>query len=641
MRIPINWLEEHVRLPSKLSELTNRLTYAGHMLDKIDKINENTVIDLELRGNRADCYSIMGIAKEVSALFKTPLKKVELLKIKSGQKVKDINITVKSAYLQRVMAIKITDVKIGKSPSWLKDRLMEYGITPINNLVDLTNYVMVETGQPMHAFDFDKIGSDLEIRTAEKNEKIVTFLGNEIVLDNDDLVWANKGSILSVAGAIGGKNHSISDDTKTILLETASYDQANIRRTVHKHNLLTDAGLRHEKDLDPNLVELGFCRFLYLLDKNGWGDIAEPALDFYPKPIHPWKVSLNYDYLKSFSGVDINKENLKVDLKWLNFITQEETAEKIDVLCPTYRTDVKLEEDLIEEIIRLYGYEKIPASVLSLEIPKNITPDYVNQEIELKNHIIHLGYDEVISSPFVIPDYQKLNFSLSEKASPVTIINRPSPEIEEMRMTLIPSLLGFVKKIINERGEEARIFEIGKIYFQKNDKYIEKRVLGISYWKKSKKGFRKFKGYLDSLIKLMRLADIKFKAIKIPQIYNSYNLILNNEIVGVGGQIDDIYFAEIYLDALLGKSEKQKVNLWQKYPPQIEDLTIKIPKQVEIGKVIQSIKSANKMISKVTFTDRYKDNYTFRIYYQHSDKTLSDKEVEEIRKVIVSAVKKQ
>ena len=166
MRIPINWLEEHVRLPSKLSELTNRLTYAGHMLDKIDKINENTVIDLELRGNRADCYSIMGIAKEVSALFKTPLKKVELQKIVTSQKVKDINITVKSAYLQRVMAIKITDAKIGKSPSWLKDRLMEYGITPINNLVDLTNYVMVETGQPMHAFDFDKIGSDLEIRTA-------------------------------------------------------------------------------------------------------------------------------------------------------------------------------------------------------------------------------------------------------------------------------------------------------------------------------------------------------------------------------------------------------------------------------------------------------------------------------------------
>jgi phenylalanyl-tRNA synthetase beta chain len=642
MRIPLNWLSKYVKLPENQAKLTDGLTSIGHMLDKLDKVNGRVVIDLELRGNRADCYSILGIAREVSAIFKTPviIPKMDT-NIKTTSRIRGIKLETESKYVQRVMMVKIDDVLVADSPNWLRESLEEYGIQSINNIVDLTNYVMVETGQPMHAFDLSKIGSILNIRLAKEGERITTFLDEQITLTNDDLVWANEDSVLSVAGAIGGKHHSISEHTKNVLLESASYNQSNIRRTVHRHNLLTDAGIRHEKELDPNLVEFGIKRFNYLLNKNGWGKIKEGIYDYYPKPVKPWKLSLNFKYLDTLSGFIIEKEDVKEILKRLNFEFVKEDKEDIELLCPTYRTDVVREEDLIEEVLRLYGYEKIPAKTLSLEIPINITPSFIKQEVEIKNAMASLGFDEVISIPFVKPKLQKYNKYLIHAYSPLTVINRPSPELEEMRMTIAPNIIDFVKKIIDERGSDARIFEIGKVYYQKDSKFVEQRVLGIGFWAKSKGDYHKFRGFLDSLFKLLRISKVNFVLKEISFIKNSYYINFENEIIGVGGQINDIHFVEIYLDIILGKPSKPKVNLWPKYPPQIEDLTVKIPLQIAVGKVISLIKSTDKIISDIELKDVYKKNYTFRIYYQDPDKTLSDYEIKTIReKVITNLIRK-
>ena len=640
MRIPLNWLRQYVKLPDNQVKLTDGLTFIGHMLDRKDSINGNIVIDLELRGNRADCYSILGIAREVSALFKTPVKIPDIdTNITTSHIVKGINLETKSKYVQRVMMVKIDNVLVTKSPEWLKESLKEYGIQSINNIVDLTNFVMVETGQPMHAFDLSKIGTFLEIRLAKKDEKITTFLDQEITLTNDDLVWANEDSVLSVAGAIGGKHHSITENTVNVLLEAASYNQSNIRRTIHRHNLLTDAGIRHEKELDPNLVEFGIKRFIYLLNKNGWGKIKEGIFDYYPKPVKPWRLSLSYKYLETIIGFEIEKKSVKEILERLNFKIVKEDQEEISLLCPTYRTDVTQEEDLIEEVLRIYGYENIPSKTLSLEIPKNITPLYITQEIEIKNAMLSLGFDEVISIPFVKPKLQKYNKYLTDAFYPLAVINRPSPDLEEMRMTTTPNIIDFVKKIINERGSEARIFEVGKIYYQKDNKFIEQRVLGIGFWAKSKGDYHKFRGYLDSLLKLQKIANAELVLKEISLIKNSYYINLNRKIIGAGGQINDIHFVEIYLDAILGKSSKSKVNLWPKYPPQIEDLTVEIPKRVGVGKVISLIKSSDKLISYIELKDVYQQNYTFRIYYQHPSKTMSDNEVKIIRNKITTTLK--
>ena len=635
MRFPINWLKEYVSLPDKLSVLTDRLTMAGHMLDKIDEVNENRILDLELRGNRADCYSIRGIAREISAIFDKQLKELPLYQdTKHTHALKDFTINAESQFVKRVMAIRIKDVKITPSPPEIRRRLEEYGIPALNNIVDLTNYVMLETGQPMHAFDSEKLGKFLKVRLAKVGEEITTFQDMNIKLISDDLVWADEKSVLSVAGAVGGKYHSISDMTTHVLLEAASYNQANIRRTVHRHYLLTDAGIRHEKELDSNLVEEGIKRFLYLLKKYNWGSIDGGIFDYYPKPVKPRTLILNFNYLTSLSGLIIEKDAVLKILKRLYFNIISVNDNEIEVQIPTFRTDVEGQEDVIEEILRILSYDEISTKTLALEIPENITPDFIKQENDIKNSLTSLGFDEIISLPFVNPELQKYNLLLSDKASPITIENRPSPEIEEMRMTILPSLISYVTKIKNERGESARIFEVGKIYYQKNSKYIENRALGIAYWNKKNNDFRKFKGYLEAFLKLMQITEMQYSSADNSGLAKSFNIRVKKAVIGIGGMLQDTYFTEIYLDKLLDNAAVIPVALWPNFPPQIEDLTLIIPTKTEIGKVIAAIQSTHDQLTEVRLMDIFGDSYTFRISYQSPNRTLTDSEVDKIRKEI-------
>ncbi len=612
MKVPLNWLKQYIKLPKSQKALTDQLTMAGHMLDKVEIINKQTIIDLELRGNRADCYSMLGIAREVSALFKTPVKNLPLYsKLKKVKSLDNYNFEIITPIVKRIMMTTINEIKLQESPNWLKDNLKAYGVESINNIVDLTNFVMLETGQPMHAFDSDKLGKNLVIRLAKNRETMTTFVGKKVILTKDDLVFSNKKFIVSIAGAIGEKEYSISNATKNILIEAANYDRANIRRTIHRHNLFTDAGIRHEKDLDPNLVSDGINRFLYLIEKNGWGKINNLVFDYYPRPVKPWRVTVNYDYFKTLAGIEIDTKIIKSILSRLNFKIIKIDTKSLTVVVPTYRTDVVMEEDLIEEILRIYGYDKIPNQILSLEIPKDITPEYIKQELNIKTQALAVGLTEVISSSFVKPVYANNNS--------VSLINAPSPENKFMRTTLLPNLLEHIEKIINERGEYAQLFEIGKIYLKEKNKYQEKRKLGIIYWDKEKGNYKNFKGIIDALITKLNISEIDYQI----------SLCEPNK---------KIYFVEIDLDEVLGKTQKYFAKLWPKYPPQIEDLTFVFPGQVRIGDITNSIYNLQSIIYKVEYRDRFEDAYTFRIYYQDPEKTLTNKEVEEIRNKIINLV---
>jgi phenylalanyl-tRNA synthetase beta chain len=644
MKIPLNWLKEFVKLPKSETELTHKLTMVGHMLDKKEVISGETVIDLELRGNRADCYSILGIAREVSAIYKTPVKYPnELSKMKIVKNLQDCNLTVKTPLVKRVMMVKIKDVKIISSPKWLAERLKAYGIDSINNIVDLTNYVMVETGEPMHAFDLDKLGKNLEIRLALNNEKITTFQDMVITLTSDDQVWTNGTEVLSVAGAIGGKYHSITENTKNILLEAASYDRANIRRTVHKHNLLTDAGIRHEKELDPNLVETAISRFLYLVKENGWGKVEEGVFDYYPQPAKPWKLKVKLEKIKSLGGVDIAAGEVKSILGSLNFQIINSDKNQIEVLVPTYRTDVTVEEDIVEEILRIYGYDKIPVNILSLEIPDVVTPAFIDQELEIKQHLVALGFNEVISSTFVKENLLNLNSLFDEGiAKRVELSNPPSPDNKVLRMTLLPNLYEFTEKIINERGAATSLFEIGKIYYKDKEKYFEKRKIGIIGWKKDGFGFAKFKGVVDGLFLKNNIRNITYSSTPLSIGLNeTFSISAGKEIIGYGGKYKNIYFCEIDLDSILNKSEEYHTTLWPKYPPQIEDHNFVFPEKTKIGEVMDAIKNIDSNVSNLELIDTYKKTYTIRIWYQNPNKTLTDKEVEEIRTKILLKVKEK
>ena len=645
MNIPIFWLKDYIKLPNDLANLTNKLTLVGHMLDKITQVDNETVVDLELRGNRADCYSLMGIAREVSALYKTPVKNPPSYhKLKRVTQLAECKNTIKTGYVKRVMMVALKDVIICNSPLWLKKRLNAYDIPSINNIVDLTNFVMLETGEPTHAFDLDKLGNEIEIRLAKDGEKMTTFLDQTLTLTKDDLVWANKDSLLSIAGAIGAKHRSILPSTKNVLLEAASYDRVNIRKSIYRHNLLTDAGIRHEKDLDPNLVEPAIYRYLQIISENKWGTIIPYIFDYYPKPVKPWPVNLVYSHLENLAGVKVKPSQIEEILSWLNCKIVNRSVKGLKVLIPTYRTDVTLEEDLIEEILRIYGYDQIPIQTLDLEIPKDVTPPYIYQEINLKNAVSALGFDEAITLSFVKEKYQPLNKNLEvTNLQPVAILNAPSPDTKMLRASLLPNLYEVAKKAIDERSDEIALFEIGKIFIKSKKGYKEKRKLGLIYWKKDFAQINLvFKGYLEALFKKISLEYTEYReSLDVSNLSEAFEIIINKDVVGVVGKYQNFNFAEIYLDAIIDKTIKLKAYLWPKFPPQIEDLTLTFPGRTKIGDVLHSIMRLDKLISKAELTTIFNDAYTFRLWYQDPNKTLTDLEVTEIRKKILKVVKQK
>lgn len=644
MRIPINWLKDYVELPFNIRELGERLTMVGHMFDKVEKNNNETIIDLELRGNRADCYSIIGIAREISAIYEKPLllPKIFKTRLKKVENLKEIKLKIKSELVKRLMMVVIRDVKNAPSPDWMKDRLKAYGIPSINNIVDTTNYVMVETGEPMHAFDLDSLGKEIEIRLAKPGETLTTFEGTKLTFTKEDLIFANKKSPLSVAGAIGGKDFSINSLTKSILVEAANYERANIRRTCRRHNLMTEAGLRHEKELDPNLVFFAMLRFLELIKENNCGTIEPEILDFYPEPRKEITLSLNYENLEKIGGLKIDRQVAKKIIESLYFSIKKEDLNQIIVSVPTFRTDVVEEADLIEEVLRIYGYEKIPAQTLALEIPNEVTLPEIRQEERFRNSLVPLGFDEVISSAFVYEKDKHSNLSIdnSKDLDPVLVTNPPSPDFEMMRISLLPNLLAFTKKVGDERGERAQFFEIGKIYFKDKKNYLEKRKLGIIYWQKEKINFFDFKGYLEALLSTLGIKNFDFKESKNPVfIEHQFEISISNSVFAYGGKAkNDNYFVEIDLDSLLGQEQVIMASFWPKFPPIIEDLSFEIINKTPIRNIIDIIFKTSSVVKNIQLISSFGSTSTLRIVYSSPHKTLSEIEVKQIREKYLKTI---
>jgi phenylalanyl-tRNA synthetase beta chain len=390
-----------------------------------------------------------------------------------------------------------------------------------------------------------------------------------------------------------------------------------------------------EAKVNDRLVRFG-------IRDQGWGDIEKEVYDYYPKTLAPWKLKLSYDYLETVSGLLISKKTIKEILLSLHFEIIKDTTKELEVLVPTYRTDVTLEEDLIEEILRIYSYDQIPTQTLSLSIPDDVTPNFIKQEKRVRNSLVELGFDEVISLPFVRKDFLSLNTSFPDKpVSPVTILNRPSPDFEYLRMSMFPNLYEFTKKIIDERGTTSHIFEVGKVYTKKGSEYSEKRKVGIIYWEKDA-SFAKFKGLVDGFFQKLFIQSIKYKLVtrEMPILQNSFSIHAKSDMIGIGGMYKNMYFVEIDLDILLEKEGKPKAIMWSKYPPQIEDITLLVPERTHIGDIVDCMKE-EKAINDVQLVTVYDNAYTFRLWYQDEKKTLQDKEVEEVRNKILHALKKQ
>lgn len=654
-----NWLKEYVKLP-KPEKLAQVLTMYAFEVEELKKIKGDYVLDIDVLPNRGpDCFSHIGIARECAALTNSKFQ-ITNSKLKEDKKLKTkdfISVNVKDDCI-RYTARVITDVKIGSSPKWIQERLKVCGLRPINNIVDAANYVMLETGQPLHAFDLDKIeGKRIIVRRAKKGEEIIALDNEKYRLDQDILIIADAKSPLAIAGIKGGKKAEIDKNTKTIVLESANFDSRVIRKSSQKLGLKTDASLRFEHSLDPNLTETGIDRVAGIIQDIAKGQIASGLVDFYPKKVLPKKIKLDLKYVEKLLGVKISQKEIKDIFKRLGFKYKGDIVE-----VPTFRLDISLPEDLIEEIGRIYGYEKIPSTfpVVSL-IPskRNLEIFWENMT---KDILKELGFTEVYNYSFIGEKKAKV-FGYEGKGI-IEVENPMSKEQRYLRPSLIPNLL---KNVVDNFRyfDEIKIFELGKTFMNKGQ--TEKKMLsGLIAQKKGGDEFYRLKGVMDSLLNKLGISDIWYdeheatpeqSKISIWQSGKIAEIKIGNEEMGFLGEISSkilkngkVIVFDIDFEKLTKLcSEEHEYQPISQYPAAVRDLAILVPMDVKVVDVLNKINIAGgALVRDVDLFDIYegegivqgKKNLAFHIVYQAEDRTLKSEEIDAIQNKIIKTLEK-
>jgi phenylalanyl-tRNA synthetase beta chain len=462
-------------LPKSARQVANDLTMIGHFCDGFEKKNGKEVISLEVRQNRGDCLGYFGIAKELSTLYELPMRvnKTRLSIPKKDSKIK-IEVTAKKE-TKRIMAATISGVKNKPSPKWLTDFLALHDIKSINTIVDLTNYIMLWYGIPNHAFDTAKIGNKLTWELNKgKYQSFVSLDGTKISLKNDTFQVSSQNKAVSLAGIVGGKNSAISLNTKETLVEMAIYDRSKVRQDSRKLRIITEASTRLDKELDTELIPQSFFHLIKLITDNCGGKIAGEIFDYYPKK--PTKKSISFDFKKPslYSGVEIPEEFCRKIFKNLGCEINDN-----NIVPPSHRKDISLEEDLIEEAIRFWGYQKIPNDQpITYKKLKDVTPKIIYLIDKTRNILTKLGYDEIRSWPLVSKNKPEKS-NQSKNLKPIFTENSINSNYTALRTSIITSLIKQLKQYRKYKLPQPKFFEIGKVYYRKKEGFCEHYSLGI------------------------------------------------------------------------------------------------------------------------------------------------------------------
>lgn len=675
MLFSYNWLQSFFKQklpkPKKLADL---LMMHSFEVEEVKKKGNDFIIDLDILPNRIpDCASHIGIAREISAVlnYKLKEKKYELKENKNKNAKNYLEVKVEDKKLcSRYCARVIKEVKVGPSPKWLKEKLLTCGLQPINNIVDATNYIMLETGQPLHAFDFEKLSNKISgnsratiiVRKAKKGEKITTLEGKKYILSREDLVIANSKTILAIAGVKGGKKAEIDKGTKTIVLESANFERVSVYKTSKKLKLQTDASIRFSAGLDPNLAKEAVDKVAVLIQEIAGGNILSGIIDFYPKKVLPKIIKLDLNYVKSLLGIEIPLKRIIDILKSLGFSVRQQSIVNCQWLIatiPTFRRDFSIEEDLIEEVGRIYGYENFPSklSILQTSLPQK------NKELalieKLRNLMKGLGFTETYNYSFISgKDAEFFSTKGKENLHLIELLNPVSSNIKYLRFSLIPNILKAVK-LNQKRFSDIKFFEIGKIF----KKGKEKRFFGAVFVGKEK--FFEIKGILNCILRELGIfGDIYIPCLKTMRIWEKSSFAeikVKKETLGFLGEISkktlDFYnikrpvFAfEIDFRVLLGLfKEKRDFRPIPLYPETIRDLSVIVPQSALAGDLIEKIYSKGKnLVMDIEVFDVYEGsplqkgekNISFHIIYRAKDRTLTAKEVDKIQENIIKELEK-
>lgn len=669
MKFSYTWLKDYLPALPKPETLAKDLTLKSFEIEKTEKAGADYILEVKIPPNRfSDASGHLGLAKEISAVLNLKIKE-PALKIKEAAEKSSSRLMVKindSEGCSRYSARIITGVKVKPSPKWLVERITSCGLQPINNIVDASNFVMLETGQPLHCFDYDKIAGQsikpIIVRRAKKQETVVALDGKTYELNPGIIVIADPKQPLAIAGIKGGQSSGIDNETTDIILESANFDPVTVRLASRSLNLITDASTRFEHGIDPNLTETAINRLASVIQKVAGGNISKGIVDAYPHKQSKKALGFNLTQFKEFSGFAIPTNQIKDIFKRLGFTVAKQTANNLVVIAPTGRLDIERFEDLAEEILRIYDYNKIP-EVPATGILSSASP---NEEMvwrrQIKKTLAALGLNEVYNYAF-ISKTDLTNYELKPEET-IEIANPISSEFEFLRPTLIINLLKNTGS--NFRFyDEVKIFELTKV-FQKGavEPYEEWRLAGlISHKDKKAHSFLELKGAVEKMFEAFGLWDLEFHDLK----QNSWLLSgrsaeikINDESLGLIGEINPAltqkynegYPAVVFeMDlAKIVKSVQEELEYepLAKFPAVVRDISLLVNAETRVSEILNIINdSENKILRDVDLFDIYegekiganKKSLSFHLIFQAPDHTLTTEEIGKSLEKIISNLK--
>ncbi|MFH1829783.1 MAG: phenylalanine--tRNA ligase subunit beta [Pseudomonadota bacterium] len=680
MKVPFKWLKEFADIKQTPPKVADRLTMSGLEVESIEDLGREAVFDIGVTPNRADCLSVVGVAREVSAITGCKFKGLRVKTLKgTGAIKKKLSVSVhKKARCPRYAARIIEDVRVGTSPSWMAARLAACGIRSINNIVDATNYVMLETGQPFHAFDQNDIaGGKIIVRLAEDGAKFTTLDGVVRELTSDDLLICDADGPIALAGVMGGENSEVKYSTTNIVLESAYFEPTGVRRTSKRLGLTSESSRRFERGVDPNNVVNALNRLTELIVETAGGKPSVDLIDVYPKKIVPKRISITSSETNRILGTALKPSQIPKLLKRVGLTVKKPRGESVSVSVPTFRPDLTRPIDLIEEIARIYGYVSINETQPEVRMESLYRPRYFAQENMVKGALIDAGLSEAVlygfTNPALLEPFQELG------PTPVKITNPISQEQGVMCTSLLPGLLDVLKLNLNRQRNDLRFFALQRVFQRPgavgpSDEPLTlagimtgKRYPGS--WQSSKEmlDFYDAKGVVESVLDSLHLSESAiYQRGEAPAFLHPGRfayVLYDGGRVGFVGQLhpnilamwdlaQDVFVFEMHFEVLaeLSQSKAHRFKELPKFPFVTRDISIVLKDHiplVEVEKVISE--GMDELLDDVSVFDLYKGkgvpsghkSLGIALRFSRDDRTLTDEEVTQAQRNIVGKLSSQ
>ena len=627
---------------------------------------DDEVIDFDLTANRGDLLSILGMAYEISAIYDKKVKDIDLSFSENEENINnEFKIEVNTDNCSIFLAKKVKNIEVKESPDFIRNRLIASGIRPINNVVDISNYVMLETGQPLHFYDADKLKGMLEVRMANDGEKLTTLDGIERTLNIDDIVISDGERSIGLAGVMGGLDTEITDNTKNVIIESAIFDPIKVRMT-SKEILRSEASSRFEKGLDPNRTYMAIKRACHMLEKYARAEVVGNIVKYDTTDLADKRIEITFENINRILGMDISNESILDVFRRLGFKYLLKDDKTVVVEVPRRRGDITIKEDLIEEVGRIYGVDNIKGKLPDIK-PKEGSYDKVTRGI--RNKMIDLGLNETLS--YILVNDKEAKMFTKDDTELVKLLDPMTEDRNTLRHSIIPSLLKIYEYNKARSVKDVSIFEIGKAFYKMQDEYGENTkiaalmtgdyYLGIE--NKKQVNFYVIKGIVEELLDYLGYAgrySFVVNEEKIPDELHpgqAAQISVNNDVIGIIGRIhpaiskENVYVFEIDLDKLLAKKVgKMKYKEISKYPSVNKDLALVVDKNITSKEIEMNIKKAGgSLLTNIKVFDVYegigipegKKSVAYALTFEKSDRTLTDEEINNAMDKIIELVEKK